>query len=472
MNENKKNGGAAIVLNRMYVGKYLFANLGHEIINLYQADNGGHYIYLNSTGNFSDVHTGKIGYMLFVKYHIDGAIEVIGKATGLSDVPGANMTLHRDVVYNGIDEKIYKLQEDYIKNEKGAIQYGGVSILDIFNGAEQQSIFITYKAEKVYKPKKRIFICYGAVDINCNEDYKRVDLEGYNQATTSLKCYIYPEGTFKGDNSKGDKNKKKEDYNNIYNNIINVDDLWDEFNCKADVNSLQVKSRRISLFDICHIQDDENVFSNTLAYFMAQPNYNNLWAEFFSKVKYIDPKNPSNEPQELGIKVNFTDVYKITREEGAKINDEEWKKKNKATGGGRIDIVVRDNENIIVIENKIKSDVNTVPYDKKDKTQLNRYVDYVRWSLEKGNEKEGAEPHFIILTPNYNIPNISNEMKDYYKLITYSCVYDFLNEKKDIFKNDANFVAFFEAMERHTHKNVNDYLYYEMQEKFYRRIKK
>ena len=32
--------------------------------------------------------------------------------------------------------------------------------------------------------------------------------------------------------------------------------------------------------------------------------------------------------------------------------------------------------------------------------------------------------------------------------------------------------AFFEAMERHTHKNVNDYLYYEMQEKFYRRIKK
>ena len=147
MNENKKNGGAAIVLNRMYVGKYLFANLGHEIINLYQADNGGHYIYLNSTGNFSDVHTDKIGYMLFVKYHIDGAIEVIGKATGLSDVLGANMTLHRDVVYNGIDEKIYKLQEDYIKNEEGAITYGGVSILDIFNGAEQQSIF--EPAEKV-----------------------------------------------------------------------------------------------------------------------------------------------------------------------------------------------------------------------------------------------------------------------------------------------------------------------------------
>ncbi len=39
----KKEG---IVLNRMYVGKYIFDNLGHEIINMYAADNGFHYLYL------------------------------------------------------------------------------------------------------------------------------------------------------------------------------------------------------------------------------------------------------------------------------------------------------------------------------------------------------------------------------------------------------------------------------------------
>jgi hypothetical protein len=38
-------------------------------------------------------------------------------------------------------------------------------------------------------------------------------------------------------------------------------------------------------------------------------------------------------------------------------------------------------------------------------------------------------------------------------------------------KEDPNFKAFFEAMHRHTHENVNDYLYYEMQEKFFNRIK-
>jgi hypothetical protein len=60
----------------------------------------------------------------------------------------------------------------------------------------------------------------------------------------------------------------------------------------------------------------------------------------------------------------------------------------------------------------------------------------------------------------------------YKKQITYADLYNFLKDRLSSFYNDANFVAFFEAMKRHTHKNVNDYLYYEMQDKFYRRIRK
>ena len=33
-----------IVINRMYVGDYLSSNLGHEVINMYTADNGKHYL--------------------------------------------------------------------------------------------------------------------------------------------------------------------------------------------------------------------------------------------------------------------------------------------------------------------------------------------------------------------------------------------------------------------------------------------
>lgn len=85
-----KNG---IVLNRMYVGDYLMSNLGHEVINLYQADNGCNYIYLNSTGDFVKAHQGRVEYMLFVKYYGKGEVEVIGMAKGLEDVYKAGYKL-------------------------------------------------------------------------------------------------------------------------------------------------------------------------------------------------------------------------------------------------------------------------------------------------------------------------------------------------------------------------------------------
>ena len=45
-----------IVISRMYSGEYLDANLGHEVINLFKADDGKHYIYLNHDGRYSNKH--------------------------------------------------------------------------------------------------------------------------------------------------------------------------------------------------------------------------------------------------------------------------------------------------------------------------------------------------------------------------------------------------------------------------------
>ena len=61
-------------------------------------------------------------------------------------------------------------------------------------------------------------------------------------------------------------------------------------------------------------------------------------------------------------------------------------------------------------------------------------------------------------------------MNKKYKVITYRELYDFLKVRKSKSKVDANFDDFLDAMRRHTHYNVNDYLYYEMLEKFIRRI--
>ena len=51
--QSEKKG---IVLNRMYTGSYLSSNLGHEVINMFQDDQGKHYLYLNAKGNYANMH--------------------------------------------------------------------------------------------------------------------------------------------------------------------------------------------------------------------------------------------------------------------------------------------------------------------------------------------------------------------------------------------------------------------------------
>ena len=421
----------------MYVGDYLSTNLGHEVINMFQADNGNHYLYLNAYGNFGKSHLGQIGYMLLVKYHAEGMFEVIGKAEGLMDVEGADATLKQD--YKAVNPSISKAQTEYIEKEN--ITYGGVPIRKIFNDAEQQNIFITYKAAQLFKPNRRIFIGYG-VEAD-------VVLNGYKQAKTSLKTYIYPEGTFAGEQKKENIREKKDDYKKLLGLI--KQDLWVESNERINDDLLKIKSREVSIFDICQIQNDENRFSYALAYFMTQPQYKKLWQNFF---------------KQYGIKLG--DNYTVTREESAKIEDNDWDHATKPSGG-RIDLLIRDEKNIIVIENKIKSDINSIEGDSEGE-QLERYYNYVSWSTQVGKPDEGREPRFLILTPNYNPPHIkSKDMEKLYQVITYGDLYTYLDGKDEV-KNDLNFKAFFEAMHRHTHENVNDYLYYDMLEKFVRRI--
>jgi hypothetical protein len=448
---------SAIVLNRMYVGDYLASNLGHEVINLYQADNGGNYIYLNSTGDFVKAHQGQVNTMLFVKYYGVGEVEVIGLAKGLQDVYQADQKFADK--YNGPNKKIYTQQQEYIISE-GGITYGGVSILDIFGEAGQQSVYITYKAEKVYIPKegKRLFIRFHSEKEVTSPKHEAsdivVELKGYQQAKASLKQYIYAEGTYSGDLAKRNVSAKRDDYDKINKRLVNDATLWQESNNQVDEEELNTVSyRKISLFDICQIQNDENKFSNAISFFMMQ--YPMLWRNFF-----------------LRYSIDLGETFTVSREEASKIEDSNYDHTNNLSGG-RIDLMLRTNNAIVVIENKIKSDINSIEDDCEGK-QLRRYYNYATWLSDNKNGSDyKKEKHFFILTPKYNLPTIEDEeMKNIYTIITYADVYKYLTENYNAIKNDANFVAFYDAMYRHTLENVNDYLYYEMQEKFFRRIKK
>lgn len=453
--EEIKNKKEVIVINRMYVGDYLNSNLGHEVINMFTADNGKHYLYLNAYGSFASQWQGKIGNMLLTKYHSKNCVEVIGKAIFLTDVYDYKMDgSNRD----GGD--ISNHQKDIIEN----ISYGTVKLEKLFSDAERQSVYITFSADKVFrinsKDNKKIFIHYlpqkstcQNFDIKVSEDKIKVSEDRIDVYLLNNKLALASLNQFvKNDN---------EDYD-ILNNIIN-DNQYDDFFVELN-ESDKVKlpenyiPRKDNIFDICQIQDSENCFSNALAYFMDK--YRELFIKFFARYE-----------------IKLLENFKIKREENAKITDKEYKEQLKIqlhkidteiehkVDGGRIDILLKDSNNLIVIENKIKSDINSVAGDTED-GQLKRYVNYAQWICENTN----AQPYYFILTPDYNIPELSNEMKDVFKVVKFSELVICLDKDIESWKNDSNMSAFIETLKRHTKDNVNDYLYDEMLEKFYKRI--
>ena len=85
--------------------------------------------------------------------------------------------------------------------------------------------------------------------------------------------------------------------------------------------------------------------------------------------------------------------------------------------------MVRTANELVVIENKIKSDINSIDEDCEGK-QLRRYYNYTMWlSKNKDGDDYGKLPRFFILTPKYNIPLIEDaEMKELYTVVTYADV--------------------------------------------------
>lgn len=434
-------GEKSIVLNRMYTGSYLSTNLGHEVINMFQADNGKHYLYLNAKGNF-DKQGENVGYMLLVMYAGDNCLEVLALAKDLIPLASARCTLPRN--YNKLNQKISGEQRSYIESqakneegEKGSIHYGGAPLLELFSDADQQNVFISYEVgvdknnkPQFFTPKDRMFLYF---DKDADE-YQQLDkgkrnpiLTEHNFGSTTLHQYI------KAGNN---------DYKTI-KDLIDDSTLWKRSCSKVSLDSFV--SHAISLIDICEIQDNENCFSNALAYFMKK--YPKLWAKFFRECMNID---------------GFDDTFEISREEHAKI-------KNREDTGGRIDLLLRDSKQFIIIENKIKSGINKVKRELgNDLNQLDRYQNYVEYLIDNNKEEGRTKYHAFLLAPDYNMPSLDGKK---FEPLYYSVICDFLKNKNEVL-HDLDFLAFYHAMCRHSHKSESLSRYEDMKHTFYCRIEK
>ena len=411
-----------IVLNRMYSGSYLTDNLGHEVINMFQSDNGKHYLYLNARGNVVD-RALKSRHMLLVVYVGEQRVEVVGLAKNLIPIESANCSLQGKMSVFNLD--VFENQKQYIENEK--ITYGGVSLLDLFNDAEQQNIYVSYEVDSnnFFKPKKRIVLSFDKDSKRVNETETIYQLLNSNFGSTTLHQYI--EDVDVGG-----------DYV-LLNNLINDEELWVLSNDRVKL-STPYQIRQDSLIDICGCLFDENKFSNALAYFIRK--YPELWSDFFALRFGLHFQLPIKVSRELDIKAATKGL----------------------TAGGRVDIQIDDGIHYVIIENKIKSSINKSKQDIGFKTsQLTRYVDYLK-KIVTDNYKNKCRTY--VLAPNYNMPPLEGTQ---FEPLWYSDLCLFLRGKIEV-EQDSDFKAFFNAMLYHSYSNECMAMYQKMKDELYNRV--
>lgn len=291
-------------------------------------------------------------------------------------------------------------QNAFIRNN--GIQYAGVWLDEIFeDNAYQQDIFITYEARSVRKAAKRFYISYG------ESRFTPYILIENKQAKASLKQYISTDTAA--------------DFS-MLKSVINDETLWGEETQGVTLSETVKSSHRTTYFDICGINNYELAWSNALAFFMEK--YPQLVVKFGREVLKI--ANPISSP------------FVVSREEH------------------NVDLILRDGTNTIVVENKIKSDINGINNAGYD-SQLAKYFEYAK--------KDHTNVRAYVLSPDYNDVNLACYAHgDKYQKIYYSQVRDFLLTQPEC-QADPYLRDMADAMNQHSTVYCDD-LYEEMLSRF------
>lgn len=255
----KKDTGDEILLILMFAGEWLDKNIGHEIINMFRADDGDNYIYVNPYGTFQKSHSGKIKKILLGRY-LKGRkmVKIIAKADDLEELVDVSSPT----------------RESQLKSCEN-ITYGGESIADIFKQLNDPTkVFVSFKAKNYRKANKDIYISY---DSNCSEedDENQQNTNQYiihigNKKTKDGEKPIYPpRDSLKGYYVQyGDTHDAFELLNKKL--FEGEADLWEEENTSSRIEPDKVQEDiNYNFLILIRKEDDELSFSNLIAHYLS-----------------------------------------------------------------------------------------------------------------------------------------------------------------------------------------------------------
>lgn len=303
-----------ILIAKVFCGRYLFdgENIGHEVIDFFDTDNGERYLYIAPDGVVND-HP-NVEAVLLIRSYGNTLGEVVGLACDLE-----NICCPRN-------------KEEALPMPYGSVSYNGVSVDKIFAEnvykGEKEETFrtLSYHAGsfKVPSPKHQIFI---SMDKTKDEDKRRHPIElicNDKKQWGHQRTYISS-----ADNPEAYARLKE---------LIADEEKWEEQIETKTVKSVSCGKTQPSFLEIIGKEDDELVFSNLLGHYLS---CSKKGFEVFAK-------------EILGIS-DFGPHPTIIRESKY-----------------HVDVWIENERHIVVIENKIHSAINGIKTGHTE-TQLSRY---------------------------------------------------------------------------------------------------
>ena len=340
-----------------------------------------------------------------------------------------------------------------------SVTYNGVALKDIFSDNEPlNKQNVTFKADEVRFPESPVFITQDSSKEDNPSGVYLIEKKNFNFAKQSLRQYVNV-----GDSA-------YELLINIVNEVLNGPSSLSP--SKVNDSSSLSMVKPTTLFEIIHKENDELMYSDMLKFYLEDEGF----AKYFIE-KVLDVTLESDER-----------VERVEREEF------------------NIDLLIRTNKRLIVIENKIHSGINgkdkpsvmdqykdvvnvldwngglsfSKPYVSSSTipSQLTKYYIYAEF-LKQNEPSLYSKPNsYFILCPEYKKKEVDG-VKEYmsfnpgnrvYKVVTYKDVYDRMLEYKDWINFSPDKVKYWNefiyVMARHTKSSPFEYELEQMRLKF------
>ena len=385
-----------ILVIKMYNGDYLNegSNIGHEVINLFRADNGRHYIYCLPGGTIGVSKDGKVTDILLVQNVGNNTLKVLARINNISS--DQHIAKHCKFSKEEIKQNVinYALEQNVTYNQK---PISSIFVANKYNSEQDiSSVNFTFEVE--------------------SEQYREPLLDIY--LTSKIGQYALSNTKFR--QTEYFTSANKEDFRTLCA-LIDDDTIWQNEDTAPFVNNRTPNPDRYTFLTLCHKEYDELSYSNMLAYYLE--NNPAILQDFVNKILGLPFKAPFSIKRE----------YKHT------------------------DILIENADGAIILENKIKSGINGLSEDGRSQLDKYVEEISKQYGLENTYGFVLCPNYNIIKISNYKNAANQHLIARYYtkskeNVIPYIKLFDFF----DIYKenvNDKYYEDFLKALKLHSSKS-------------------